>query len=255
MDRLKDKVAIVTGGNSGIGEATCELFAKEGAKVVVASLNASEKDDIAKKLKSMKADYMMIDTDISSAESVKKCFDKVMKKYKRVDVLVNNAGVLEKGMWAIDKCKEEDWNFVSSVNVKGTMLCMKQATQIMLKQKSGSIVNIASIAGAKGFAGAVYAATKGGMLGLARSSALRLQGTGVRINTICPGGVLTPMAMQQNTEETDMDTMTAMAKFGQVGKETMSLPNEIAYPILFLASDESSAITGQEIIVDKGTSL
>ena len=146
MDRLKDKVAIVTGGNSGIGEAIAELFAREGAKVVVASLGASQKDNIAKTLKKMGADYIMIPCDISKEEDVKNCFNKAIKKYKRVDVMINNAGVLEKGLLPVDKFKVEDWEWVTRINTFGTMLCMKYASNIMLEQGKGSIVNVSSIA-------------------------------------------------------------------------------------------------------------
>ena len=253
MDRLKDKVAIVTGGNSGIGEAIAETFAREGAKVIVASLGASAKDNIAKKLKAMGADYMMIPCDISKEEDVKKVFDKVVKKYKRVDVMINNAGVLEKGLLPIDKFKVEDWEWVTRINTFGTMLCMKYASNVMLKQKSGSIVNVSSIAGAKGFGGSVYCSTKAAMLGLTRNSAMRFAGTGIRCNAICPGSVLTPMTTGTSSN-LDPDMYTAMENYGnlQVG---ICKPEDIANVALFLASDESSAITGQELIVDKGYSL
>ena len=135
MDRLKNKVAIVTGGNSGIGEAVVEMFAREGAKVVVASLGASAKDNIAKKLKAMGADYLMVPCDISKEEDVKKVFDKTIKKFKRVDVMINNAGVLEKGLLPIDKFEVNDWEWVTRINTFGTMLCMKYASNAMLKIK------------------------------------------------------------------------------------------------------------------------
>ena len=253
MDRLKDKVAIVTGGNSGIGEAIAELFAKEGAKVVVASLGASAKDNIAKKLKAMGADYMMVPCDISKEEDIKKCFDKVVKKYKRVDVMINNAGVLEKGLLPIDKFKTEDWEWVTRINTFGTMLCMKYASNIMLKQNGGSIVNISSIAGARGFGGSVYCSTKAAMLGVTRNSAMRFAGTGIRCNAICPGSVLTPMTTG-TSGNLDPDMYGAMDNYGNLNVGICK-PEDIANVALFLASDESSAITGQELIVDKGYSL
>jgi NAD(P)-dependent dehydrogenase (short-subunit alcohol dehydrogenase family) len=253
MDRLKDKVAIVTGGNSGIGEAIAETFAREGAKVVVASLGASCRDNIAKKLKEMGADYMMIPCDISKEEDVKTCFDKVIKKYKRVDIMINNAGVLENGLLPIDKFKVEDWEWVTRINTFGTMLCMKYASNIMLNQKSGSIVNISSIAGARGFGGSVYCSTKAAMLGLTRNSAMRFAGTGIRCNAICPGSVLTPMTTN-TSGNLDNDMYGAMENYGNL-KVGICKPEDIANVALFLASDESSAITGQELIVDKGYSL
>ena len=253
MDRLKNKVAIVTGGNSGIGEAIAEMFAKEGAKVVVASLGASAKDNIAKKLKAMGADYLMVPCDISKEEDVKKVFDKTIKKFKRVDVMINNAGVLEKGLLPIDKFEVNDWEWVTRINTFGTMLCMKYASNAMLKAGGGSIVNISSIAGAKGFGGSVYCSTKAAMLGITRNSAMRFAGTGIRCNAICPGSVLTPMTTN-TAGNLDPDMYTAMDNYGnlQVG---ICKPEDIANVALFLASDESSAITGQELIVDKGYSL
>ncbi len=254
MDRLKDKVAIVTGGNSGIGESICELFAKEGAKVVVASLGASEKDNIAQTLKDLGADYMMIPTDISKEEDIKNCFDKVMKQYGRVDVMVNNAGVLEKGLLPIDKFKVEDWEWVTRINTLGTMLCMQYATNVMKQQGKGSIINISSIAGAKGFGGSVYVSTKAAMLGVTRNTAMRFAGTGIRCNAICPGSVLTPMTTTPKPEDYDPDMMEAMNRYGNL-KVGISMPEDIANAVVFFASDESSAITGQELIIDKGYSL
>ncbi len=254
MDRLQDKVAIVTGGNSGIGEAIAELFAKEGAKVVIASLNASAKDRIAKTLKQMGADFMMVPTDISKEDEVKKCFDKTMKKYKRVDIVINNAGVLEKGLLPIDKFDVSAWEWVTRINTFGTMICMKYATNIMQKQGKGSIVNISSIAGAKGFGGSVYCSTKAAILGVTRNTAMRFAGSNIRCNAICPGSVLTPMTTTPKPEDYDVDMFTAMSKYGNLDVG-ISMPIDVANAALFLASDESSAITGQEIIIDKGYSL
>ena len=251
--RLKDKVAIVTGGNSGIGEAIAETFAREGAKVVVASLGASQKDNIAKTLKKMGAEYLMVPTDISSEEDVKNCFNKTLKKFKRVDIMINNAGVLEKGLLPVDKFKVEDWEWVTKINTFGTMLCMKYASNQMLKQGGGSIVNVSSIAGAKGFGGSVYCSTKAAMLGLTRNTAMRFAGTGIRCNAICPGSVLTPMTTSTSSD-LDKDMYTAMENYGNL-EVGICQPMDIANVALFLASDESSAITGQEIIVDKGYSL
>lgn len=251
--RLKDKVAIVTGGNSGIGEAIAELFAKEGAKVVVASLGASAKDNIAKTLKKMGADYMMIPTDISKVEDVENCFNKVMKKYKRVDIMINNAGVLEKGLLPIDKFNIDDWEWVTKINTFGTMLCMRYATNIMKEQGKGSIVNLSSIAGAKGFGGSVYCSTKAAMLGVTRNTAMRFAGTGIRCNAVCPGSVLTPMTTSTSSN-LDKDMYTAMDNYGNL-EVGICNPIDVANVVLFLASDESSAITGQELIVDKGYSL
>ena len=253
MDRLKNKVAIVTGGNSGIGEAIAETFAREGAKVVVASLGASCRDNIAKKLKAMGAEYLMIPCDISKEEDVKNVFDKTIKKFKRVDVMINNAGVLEKGLLPIDKFKSEDWEWVTRINTFGTMLCMKYASNVMLKQKGGSIVNISSIAGARGFGGSVYCSTKAAMLGLTRNSAMRFAGTGIRCNAICPGSVLTPMTTGTSSN-LDPDMYGAMENYGNLNVGICK-PEDIANVALFLASDESSAITGQELVVDKGYSL
>lgn len=251
--RLKDKVAIVTGGNSGIGEAIAELFAREGAKVVVASLGASQKDNIAKTLKKMGAEYLMVPTDISNEEDVKNCFNKAIKKFKRVDIMINNAGVLEKGLLPVDKFKVEDWEWVTKINTFGTMLCMKYASNQMLKQGSGSIVNVSSIAGAKGFGGSVYCSTKAAMLGLTRNTAMRFAGTGIRCNAVCPGSVLTPMTTSTSSD-LDNDMYTAMDNYGNL-EVGICQPIDVANVVLFLASDESNAITGQEIIVDKGYSL
>ena len=177
-----------------------------------------------------------------------------MKKYGRVDVMVNNAGVLENGLLPIDRFKTEDWEWVSRINNLGTMLCMQYASNIMKEQGGGSIVNISSIAGAKGFGGSVYVSTKAAIIGLTYNTAMRFAGTGIRCNVICPGSVITPMITTQKPEDYDPDMMGVMAKYGNLDVGACQ-PIDVANLALFLASDESSCITGQSIIIDKGYSL
>lgn len=254
MGRLQDKVAIVTGGNSGVGAATAELFAKEGAKVVISARREAQLQEVAARIREAGGEVTTVVTDISKPEDADNLIAKTVEAYGKVDILVNNAGVLEEGLKPIDRVVNADMDRIIDTNTKGTMYCMRAASAKMAENGSGSIVNVASVAGVMGCGGAAYVASKAAIIGITRHTALRFAGTGIRCNAVCPGTIVTPMVAGMNPANMDMDM------FGQMGKHSdlkvqPCMPADVANILLFLASDESRAITGQAIVSDFGSTL
>ena len=208
-------------------------------------------EEVAAKVREAGGDVLAVRTDISNSEDVKKMIDKTIEAYGKLDIIINNAGVLEEGLLPIDRVKNEDMDYLMDINTKGTMNCMREASRLMLEQGSGSIVNVASVAGVAGNGGAAYVASKAAVVGVTRHTAMRCASKNVRCNVICPGNVITPMTMNLNPAALDPDMMGAMASHGD-----MRLPScqaeDVANIALFLASDESRAVTGQTIVSDFG---
>ncbi|MBR2892556.1 MAG: SDR family oxidoreductase [Clostridia bacterium] len=254
MKRLQDKIAIITGGNSGVGAATAELFAKEGAKVIISARRQAQLEEVAAKIEAQGGEVMPIVSDISKAEDAKALVEAVMAKYGRIDVLINNAGVLDSGLKAIDKFTDDDMNRVIDINTKGTMCMLREVTAEMAKTGKGSIVNVASVAGVMGCGGAAYVASKAAIVGVTRHTAMRFAGTGVRCNAVCPGNIATPMVAGMKPENMDMDIFGQMMKHNDL-KVGICMPEDVANILLFFASDESKAITGQAIVSDFGSTL
>ena len=254
MKRLQDKVAIITGGNSGVGAATAEAFAREGAKVVISARREAQLLEVAEKIKAEGGEVMPVVSDISKAEDAKALVEAVMARYGKIDVLINNAGVLDGGLKAIDKFTDDDMNKVIDINTKGTMCMMREVTAEMAKTGTGSIVNVASVAGVMGCGGAAYVASKAAIVGITRHTALRFAGTNVRCNAVCPGTIVTPMVADMNPANLDMDIFGQMMKHNDL-KVQPCMPSDVANILLFLASDESRAITGQSLVTDFGSTL
>ena len=257
MGRLKDKVCIVTGGNSGIGMKTAQVFAKEGAKLVLTDVSESNKDKILKEIQNAGAQALFIRGDITNAEDNQKLMQAAVDAFGKIDVLVNCAGVLEHGLKPIEEFTDSDYDFVSKINIKGTMSITREACKIMAGQKRGNIISVASISGKLGSGGAVYTATKGAVIALTRHIALRFAGQGIRANCVCPGTVWTPMTKGQLKEER---SPAADEFFNIVNKHSdldvgICKDIDIANILLFLASDESRVITGQAIDCDCGCYL
>ena len=257
MGRLKDKVCIVTGGNSGIGMKTAQVFAKEGAKLVLTDVSESNKDKILKEIQNAGAQALFIRGDITNAEDNQKLMQAAVDAFGKIDVLVNCAGVLEHGLKPIEEFTDSDYDFVSKINIKGTMSITREACKVMAGQKRGNIISVASISGKLGGGGAVYTATKGAVIALTRHIALRFAGQGIRANCICPGTVWTPMTKGQLKEER---SPAADEFFNIVNKHSdldvgICKDIDIANILLFLASDESRVITGQAIDCDCGCYL
>ncbi len=254
MGRLQDKVAIITGGNSGVGAATAMLFAKEGAKVVISARRQQQLEDVAAKITEAGGEVLAVVTDISKPEDANNLVAKTIEAFGKVDILVNNAGVLESGVLPIDKVKDEDLDRIIDTNTKGTAYCMRAASAEMAKAGQGSIVNVASVAGVCGNGGAAYVASKAAIVGLTRHTAMRFAGTGIRCNAVCPGTIVTPMVAQMNPANLDPDMFGQMSKHGDLRVQPC-MADDVANILLFFASDESRAITGQAVVSDFGSSL
>ncbi len=254
MNRLQDKVAIITGGNSGVGAATAKKFAQEGAKVVITARRANMLEDVAAEIRAAGGEVLTVPSDISKSEDAARVVEETIAKFGKIDVLINNAGVLDNGLKAIDSFSEDDMNKVIDINTKGTMMMMKAVTSEMAKTGIGSIVNVASVAGVMGCGGAAYVASKAAIIGITRHTALRFVGTGVRCNAICPGTIVTPMVAGMNPANMDMNIFGQMMKHNDL-KVQPCMPEDVANMLLFFASDESRAITGQTLVTDFGSTL
>ena len=254
MARLKGKVAIVTGVNSGVGAATALLLAKEGAKVVISARREAQLIEVANEIKEAGGEVLIVVTDIAKTDDVKNLISKTVEAFGKVDILVNNAGVLEEGLKPIDCVLDDDIDYIIDTNTKGAMYCMREAANTMMKTGSGSIVNVASVAGVVGNGGAAYVSSKAAIIGVTKHTALRFAGTNIRCNVVCPGTIVTPMVAHMKPENLDRNMMGQMAKHSDLSVKPC-MPDDVANIILFLASDESRSITGQTIISDFGSTL
>lgn len=254
MGRLDGKVCIITGGNSGVGACTAELFAKEGAKVVITARREAQLKEVADKIKGEGGEVLAISTDVSDVNQVKDRVKKVLDTYGKIDVLVNNAGVLEAGLKPIDRCLDEDVDRALNVNTKGTIYCTREVLPNREKNGSGSIINLDSVAGHFGCGGAAYVSSKAAVIGLTKHTALRFAGKGIRCNSVCPSTIVTPMTRNLNPASLDPGRRGQRAKHADLRVQPC-MPIDVANILLFLASDESKAITGQVIVSDYGSTL
>lgn len=254
MGRLDGKVCIITGSNSGVGAAAAELFAKEGAKVVITARRQDKLDEEANKIRSMGGTVLAVKCDVSNEEEVIALVKKVVEEFGTVDVLLNNAGVLEAGLKPIDRCLAEDVDRVFSINTKGTIFCSRECAKIMAEKGTGSIINLDSVAGHFGCGGAAYVTSKAAVIGLTKHTALRFAGKGIRCNSVCPSTIVTPMTMTTDPKTLDVDMMTQMSKHADLRVQPC-MPDDVAKVCLFLASDDSRPITGQVIVCDYGSTL
>lgn len=254
MGRLQDKIVIITGGNSGVGAATAKLFAAEGAKVVISARREAALQSVAEEIRAAGGEVLPVVTDISKSEDADNLIAKTLEAYGRVDVLINNAGVLEEGLKPIDRATDEDIDRIIDTNTKGTLYCMRAATREMAKTGGGSIVNVASVAGVMGCGGAAYVSSKSAVNGATRHTALRFAGQGIRCNAICPSTIVTPMVANASTANLDQDMFGQMAKHADLRVQPC-MPEDVAKILLFFASDDSRPITGQVIVTDFGSTL
>lgn len=254
MGRLEGKVAIITGGNSGVGEQTAKRFAKEGAKVIITARRKEKLEAVAADIKADGGTVLALQGDISVPEDGKWMADAAVEHFGTLDILVNNAGVLDEGLLPIDRVADSEIDKIVDINTKGTMYFIRAALEVMLKNKSGAIVNVASIAGVNGGGGAAYVASKAAVLGITKHTAMRCAKDGIRCNALCPGMIKTPMTAGQTMETMDPDMMGAMALHSDLRRPACSA-EDVANSILFLASDEAAPITGQCIVMDYGANL
>ncbi|WP_313345751.1 3-oxoacyl-ACP reductase FabG [Sedimentibacter sp.] len=245
--RLLNKVAIVTGGGRGIGEATAKKFAKEGAKVVVADINDEDVKKTVNEIIENGGTAAGINVDVTNTENVNKMVGFTMEKFGRLDILVNNAGITMDS--TLLKMTEEQWDKVIDVNLKGVYICGQAAAKVMVEQGSGVILNASSVVGLYGnFGQTNYAATKWGVIGMTKTWAKELGKKGVRSNAVAPGFIATPMVKKMPEKVIDM--MKLKASLGTLGE-----PEDIANAYAFLASDEAKFITGAVLEVTGGVVL
>jgi NAD(P)-dependent dehydrogenase (short-subunit alcohol dehydrogenase family) len=253
--KLAGKVAIITGAASGIGRATAELFARQGARVVVADINTEGGADIVKAIIDSGGEALFIRTDVTQCGDAESMVEATMRTYQGLDILVNNAGILAFG--TILKTKEEDWDRVMAVNLKGVYLCSKAAAPRLIERGGGVIINVASIGGLVGGPGlAAYNASKGGVILLTKNMAIDLAPYHIRVNCLCPGMALTPMASQIFVKRArgDADKVESAREAGMKGYplRRYGKPEEMAQALLFLASGESTFMTGASLVIDGG---
>jgi NAD(P)-dependent dehydrogenase (short-subunit alcohol dehydrogenase family) len=249
MNRLQNKVAIVTGGASGIGLATAQLFAEEGARVVTFDINPSRAD-----LDLPKPNPRVLRVDVRSASQVEAAIQQVTQTYSRIDILVNVAGGSGRkwGDGPADSCTLEGWDMTLALNLDTVFYCCKYALQVMLNQEHGVIVNVSSVLGMVGgdddFATHAYASSKGAVISLTRSIASYYAPRGIRANVICPGLIATPMSQRAQESEQIRSRLPQL----QPLTSAFGSPKDVAQAALYLASDESSFVTGSVLTVDGG---
>jgi len=241
---LKDKVALITGGARGIGREIALLFAQEGADIIVADVNIEEAEKTAKDIQAKGRKSLALAMDVTDYTKVEEALNKTLDKFTKVDILVNNAGITKDNL--ILRMNQAEWDAVLNVNLKGTFNCLKAVSRIMLKQRSGKIVNIASIIGIIGNAGqANYSASKAGIIALTKSAAKELASRNINVNAVAPGFIQTDMTAKLPEElKQKMKEQIPLDRFGSA--------QDVAATCLFLVSEEANYITGQTIVVDGG---
>lgn len=248
--RFEDKVALVTGGGSGMGRATAIAFAEEGAKLAIADRDREGGELTARTIRNAGGQALFIETDVAVSRQVEAMVAKTVETYGRLDCAFNNAGITGKFGLKVADCAEEDWARVLAINLTGVFLCMKYEIPQMLKQGGGSIVNNASVGALVGSPGAApYVVSKHGVAGLTKSAALEYAKRGIRINAVCPGFIRTPMMERALVAGAGMSEkqMTAMEPIGRIGK-----PEEVAKVVVFLCSEDASYVIGLPMPVDGG---
>lgn len=244
---LKGKVAIVTGGAQGIGKSIATQLAQAGANVVVADVMEEVAKSTAQEISQKGNEAISVKVDVSNLSSVEEMVKKTLDKFGRIDILVNNAGITRDAL--VMRMKEEDWDLVLDINLKGAFNCIKTVSPIMMKQKSGKIVNIASIVGIIGNIGqANYSASKAGLIALTKTCARELASRRINVNAVAPGFIQTSMTERLPAQV--KEKLSSQIPFGEIGK-----PEDVASAVLFLVSEKASYITGEVIRVDGGMAM
>ncbi|MBI3991412.1 MAG: 3-oxoacyl-[acyl-carrier-protein] reductase [Candidatus Omnitrophica bacterium] len=242
--RLKDRVALITGAAQGIGRDIALKFASEGADIVVADINLQKAAQTQAEIEALGSKALALELDVTDYVKVTEAVNKILDKFGKVDILVNNAGITKDGLML--RMGDAEWDTVLNVNLKGTFNCTKSVSRLMIKQRSGKIVNIASIIGIIGNPGqANYAASKAGIIALTKTAAKELASRNINVNAIAPGFIQTDMTARLPEElKQKMLGVIPLGRFGSAA--------DVAAASVFLASEEAGYITGQTIIVDGG---
>ncbi|WP_342509399.1 3-oxoacyl-[acyl-carrier-protein] reductase [Sporosarcina sp. FSL K6-2383] len=245
MGKFAGKTAIVTGASRGIGREIALLLAKEGARVAVNYSGSKDKaDEVVQSITESGGEAFAIQADVSNADSVKAMVDQMLETFGSIDILVNNAGITRDNL--LMRMKDDEWDDVININLKGVFLCTKGVTRQMMRQRTGKIVNVASIVGVSGNPGqANYVAAKAGVIGFTKTAAKELASRNINVNAVAPGFITTDMTDTLNEEvKTQMLTAIPLGKLGS--------PADVAKTVAFLLSDDAAYITGQTIHVDGG---
>ena len=241
---MDQQVAIVTGSARGIGKSIAEKLAKQGFQIVICDIDQEQVEKTAKEIEQLGTKAIGIKVDVTKPAEVDQLFEETMKTFGRVDVLINNAGITRDTL--LIRMQESDWDAVIAVNLKGTFNCTKSAAKIMMKQRSGKIVNISSVVGVMGNVGqANYSASKGGVISLTKSAAKELAARGITVNAVAPGYIETDMTKSLSDE-------VKAAFLTVVPLKRPGTPADVANVVNFLVSPDSDYITGQVIHVDGG---
>ena len=241
---LKDKVAIITGASRGIGKSIALLMAKNGAKVVVSARNQELLDSLVAEIKAFGGEALAVAGDVTSTADANNLVASAVETFGQVDILVNNAGITRDGL--LLRMKDEDWDAVLDINLKGAFVCTRAAAKVMTKKRYGRIINISSVVGEMGNAGqANYCASKGGMIGLTKSNAKELAKRNITVNAVTPGFIATDMT--GDLADKVKEELTAQIPLGCLGEA-----EDVAEAVLFLASEQSKYITGQVLGVNGG---
>ena len=245
--RLDGKVALISGGSRGMGAFEAELFVQEGAKVVICDVRDDEGDALAKKIVDRGGEAAFVHLDVTSESDWAAAVREAVERYGKLDVLVNNAGVSARG--SIEETSPDDWDRVMDINAKGVFLGTRSAIPEMRKAGGGSIINISSQLGLVGMgeSSPQYQASKGAVRIFSKSAAIQYAHEGIRVNSVHPGPIITPMTEARRSDEVVRQRMISRIPLGRYGES-----EDVAYAVLYLASDESSFVTGSELVIDGG---
>jgi NAD(P)-dependent dehydrogenase (short-subunit alcohol dehydrogenase family) len=249
MSNLNGKVAIVTGARRGMGKAHALLLAKSGAKVVVSDIIEEDCKKVVDEIKKETGEAIAVKCDVTKKDEVENMVKLAVEKWGKIDILVNNAGIVQ--FKSFLEMTESDWDRTLDINLKGQFLCAQACGKVMVKQKSGSIVNIASIEMGQVGRGmpylSHYSASKGGLVALTQALAVELAPYNIRVNAVAPGAINTPIAEGQNIDPKMMEATMASIPMRRIGQ-----PEEVSKLVLFLASEDSSYMTGSTVVIDGG---